>query len=666
MKHQADAAGTTVAKFQELRFAFDQTGSSANALPQALAHISQATEQARASGETSIGVFKQFGIALVDASGNARDAGVVLKEFATKIATIKNPAEQASKVIAEFGPRIGKDLVSGLKAGTVGLDAFAADFKRLGGEVTEEQVKIADAFQAQAGRSGAAWEGTKNRLAAVFQGLFTPLLGSLAEAGGSFNQFLDSIGVGSGNITEFGAAADTALQNVANAFKTLEATGKQSISVLDFQKPKEEIDSAKTAVDNLAGAVEKVDASKAAAPIEALGTTAKSTFGQIDEAAKATSNAITDAFASVTGINLTPFFTVWQDTFDQVVGSAKTKGAEIGPAVAASATASIQSSVDLVTPLQAKAADAVTAVNTQFAQADLSGISTAAQTAAQGIQDAFAAIDFSTVFQTVVDAANASFSQLPSIVQSATSSIISTMTEVASAISGIFIGPVAQGVQAFGQLGSAGTSAANTIKTSMSGIVTLLNGVASAANAAASAFENMARAAAAAASAARDATAAAAGRARGGAVFSRGGSVWGAGTGTSDSIPAWLSHGEWVIKAAAVKKYGHGLFAMLNSMRMPASAVGRMLADLRGFAGGGPVDLSHMFSSLRGGSLPSFATGGNVSDGARQTINLSIGGQSFDGMIAPKEVADKLVRFALNEQVKSGGRKPSWYYGQRG
>jgi hypothetical protein len=37
--------------------------------------------------------------------------------------------------------------------------------------------------------------------------------------------------------------------------------------------------------------------------------------------------------------------------------------------------------------------------------------------------------------------------------------------------------------------------------------------------------------------------------------FATGGSVWGAGTATSDSIPAWLSNGEFVVNAASASKY---------------------------------------------------------------------------------------------------------------
>lgn len=35
-------------------------------------------------------------------------------------------------------------------------------------------------------------------------------------------------------------------------------------------------------------------------------------------------------------------------------------------------------------------------------------------------------------------------------------------------------------------------------------------------------------------------------------------------TGTSDSVRAWLSNGEYIIKAASVRKYGTGVLDALN------------------------------------------------------------------------------------------------------
>ncbi|MEW5972342.1 MAG: tape measure protein [Pseudomonadota bacterium] len=58
------------------------------------------------------------------------------------------------------------------------------------------------------------------------------------------------------------------------------------------------------------------------------------------------------------------------------------------------------------------------------------------------------------------------------------------------------------------------------------------------------------------------------------------GKVSGPGTATSDSIPAMLSAGEYVIRAASVRKYGHALLAAINQGLLPKSAIPR-------FASGG-------------------------------------------------------------------------------
>lgn len=81
----------------------------------------------------------------------------------------------------------------------------------------------------------------------------------------------------------------------------------------------------------------------------------------------------------------------------------------------------------------------------------------------------------------------------------------------------------------------------------------------------------------------------------GGAVapgFASGGYVSGPGTGTSDSILARLSSGEFVMRSAAVQKYGAPFFAALNSMQVP----GRMEGGPIG--GGSPpeVTIANVFS----------------------------------------------------------------------
>ena len=47
------------------------------------------------------------------------------------------------------------------------------------------------------------------------------------------------------------------------------------------------------------------------------------------------------------------------------------------------------------------------------------------------------------------------------------------------------------------------------------------------------------------------------------------GRITGPGTETSDSVPALLSHGEFVIRAASVRKFGESFFASLNAGFLP-------------------------------------------------------------------------------------------------
>jgi TP901 family phage tail tape measure protein len=108
-----------------------------------------------------------------------------------------------------------------------------------------------------------------------------------------------------------------------------------------------------------------------------------------------------------------------------------------------------------------------------------------------------------------------------------------------------------------------------------------------------------------------------------------GGRVWGAGTATSDSIPAMLSNGEYVIKAASVQKYGQQIFDILNGGFVPAFAGGGLAAmghygarkamanGLFGFANGGMARYSmggyaSPMGYAMGGSVANNTTGGNI------------------------------------------------------
>lgn len=81
----------------------------------------------------------------------------------------------------------------------------------------------------------------------------------------------------------------------------------------------------------------------------------------------------------------------------------------------------------------------------------------------------------------------------------------------------------------------------------------------------------------------------------GGIGWATGGAIAGPGTGTSDSIPAWLSNGEYVLRSAAVRSLGTGYLDALNHYgsaaihRATGGPVSRGFSPVGHYASGGPA-----------------------------------------------------------------------------
>lgn len=135
--------------------------------------------------------------------------------------------------------------------------------------------------------------------------------------------------------------------------------------------------------------------------------------------------------------------------------------------------------------------------------------------------------------------------------------------------------------------------------------------------------------------------------------FAGGGHVRGEGTSTSDSILAWLSDNEFVMRARAVGKYGLRFMNMINDGKLD-------LGEILGHYTGG------LIGSMQGNPAPrlAYASGGPVNARANRVLNLSIGGEHFNGLLMPDDVANKMTKFAIGRQTNSAGRKPSWVGGR--
>lgn len=116
--------------------------------------------------------------------------------------------------------------------------------------------------------------------------------------------------------------------------------------------------------------------------------------------------------------------------------------------------------------------------------------------------------------------------------------------------------------------------------------------------------------------------------------FAHGGIIGGTGSGTSDSNLAWVSRGEHIMPAGAVRQ--PGVMAFLEALRRTGGDLRGVLGHIPRFAEGGPVGMSHVTIAFPG--MP-----------------------PVGGLRASGSVVDELRRSAALAQVRSGGRKPTRY-----
>jgi TP901 family phage tail tape measure protein len=124
-------------------------------------------------------------------------------------------------------------------------------------------------------------------------------------------------------------------------------------------------------------------------------------------------------------------------------------------------------------------------------------------------------------------------------------------------------------------------------------------------------------------------------------VAADGGMIYGAGTSTSDSIPAMLSNGEFVVKASAVQKYGVGTMEAINSMRYASGGMISSYGNVNRYAAGGRV-------RFHDGGMAGNAIGTSV------VINndITVNGTNLTG----QEIAQALM-VEQNRQISMSGKQ---------
>ncbi len=302
------------------------------------------------------------------------------------------------------------------------------------------------------------------------------------------------------------------------------------------------------------------------------------------------------------------------------------------------------------------------------------GIVSLAASAFSGIVSAFSGIPsaIGSVFSAVAEIASNVWVAIAEGVVALGSSIVESFTNVVAAIVGFFTGLPGALLQAFQALVTMATDAWGVIeqgavslaegvidafKSVVSGVSSALDGLLNIAQSIFSAIIAGAQSVASAISGAASSGGGGGGSGSGGdsgPAMAGGGMVRGPGTGTSDSIRAWLSNGEFVQRFAAVRRYGLSFMKALNEGRIPVSRVRDLMSG---------VDFGGLQAVMPGRT--SFATGGLATvapGGGGQAVNLHFGDKSFSLQGTP-EVVRELVTTAQSRHARSAGRKPTWFGG---
>jgi|GEM_PF-474439 phage tape measure protein len=131
-------------------------------------------------------------------------------------------------------------------------------------------------------------------------------------------------------------------------------------------------------------------------------------------------------------------------------------------------------------------------------------------------------------------------------------------------------------------------------------------------------------------------------------AYATGGHVQGPGTGTSDSIPAWLSNNEFVMTSRTVDHYGVGFMNALNQRRLPKFANGGRVG------GGGSPSYTGLLSRQANGDI-SVKVINNGEPMEARVSREQRGDQVEITVELMKKIADSRIAYHQQESMRQGG-----------
>ena len=200
----AQAAGITTEAYTGLAYAAGLAGVEQETLGKAYSKLNTDI----ASNDATL---RKLGVALRDASGNARSADAVLEDLADRFAGMTDGPEKAAIAAKIFGERIGPQLLPFLNQGKAGISSLRDEARKLGIEISTETGKAAEEFNDNLTRLQTVASGFATQLAAQ-------MLPTLVQLSERFVQNAKDVGLLQGAFLTFfeKVFGGTGLSDVAN------------------------------------------------------------------------------------------------------------------------------------------------------------------------------------------------------------------------------------------------------------------------------------------------------------------------------------------------------------------------------------------------------------------------------------------------------------------
>lgn len=144
----AQSIGINVERLQELRYAAEQSGASAELLDDGIRKLNQRLGDVATDGTgAAAGAFERLQIAALNTDGTIRNAGDVFDEFVRKLESVGSEAEKAALASDLFGKQAGPRLVQLLSEGEAGIASLSKEARAFGLVMGEDLVKQTQALE---------------------------------------------------------------------------------------------------------------------------------------------------------------------------------------------------------------------------------------------------------------------------------------------------------------------------------------------------------------------------------------------------------------------------------------------------------------------------------------------------------------------------------------